>query len=445
MSKIHEIKPKIKMTEQSEEIFANIENKLDGKRKININENKSETLQKMEDFYINEEKVASELQAAKEAEEAARVFTGSKRIEKNGKIVEEVYENGAKTAEKYSMHSDEYERPVTITKNLDPQTGRTMSEEIRGLVSMYDGKVMVGKEILFEKVIFDPKTGRKIEHIFNDSRSSQIWTQVETFDENSRNVAQQVFHNGSCFNIRKFEKDGNTTKSFVQICSIPIEKHSEAMAFLKKYDALSDVEIQKLYQNNLQNSNGISELEFRMIEGLRDMRLNTLTSHPRTSDLTQIAEHHHINGQNTHIRNFLENPDQEINGRKIYDREIYEPKIKEIDEALSKLPPLEKDCIFYRGLSHRFIPQVIDGKIGDIVIPDTAYAYTAFNRELAIGFGDKTILVIKTPKGAKISRNAEHGGEALFPRNAEYKILSKNKSPDGHHIIELEYILPKEV
>lgn len=50
---------------------------------------------------------------------------------------------------------------------------------------------------------------------------------------------------------------------------------------------------------------------------------------------------------------------------------------------------------------------------------------------------------IKLPKGAKVSRNLEHGGEVVMPRNAEYRLLSK--STNGNHTeVELEYILPKK-
>ena len=49
---------------------------------------------------------------------------------------------------------------------------------------------------------------------------------------------------------------------------------------------------------------------------------------------------------------------------------------------------------------------------------------------------------IKLPKGAKVSRNLEHGGEVVIPRNAEYRLISKTTNGD-HTEVELEYILPK--
>ena len=118
--------------------------------------------------------------------------------------------------------------------------------------------------------------------------------------------------------------------------------------------------------------------------------------------------------------------------------------MRKIDKEMSELPPLEKDCVFYRGVGPKRVPSIINGNIGDIVVPDNGYAYHGFQRSLATEFSSELILEVKTPKGARISRNMENGGEAVFPRNAEYKILSKAQTPDGEWRIELEYLLPKK-
>lgn len=120
-----------------------------------------------------------------------------------------------------------------------------------------------------------------------------------------------------------------------------------------------------------------------------------------------------------------------------------------VNKRMATLPPLEKDCIFYRGLGTKEIPQIIEGKVGDVVVPDKAFAYTSWNKHYAKEYGDGTILIIHTPKGAKVSRCNANFGEALFPSGAEYRIVSKSKTPadkiylDGQWRIELEYILPK--
>ncbi len=55
------------------------------------------------------------------------------------------------------------------------------------------------------------------------------------------------------------------------------------------------------------------------------------------------------------------------------------------------------------------------------------------------------LYTIRIPKGARVSRNMEHGGEILMPRGAEYRLISKQLRPDGKTDVTLEYILPKQV
>ena len=91
-----------------------------------------------------------------------------------------------------------------------------------------------------------------------------------------------------------------------------------------------------------------------------------------------------------------------------------------------------------------------DAKVGDIIVPDEGYSYTAFDKNVwgSYGYseGNGFLYEIRVPKGAKISRNFEHacnGGEAVFPRGAQYKILNKNVAENGNTYIVMEYILPE--
>ena len=131
-----------------------------------------------------------------------------------------------------------------------------------------------------------------------------------------------------------------------------------------------------------------------------------------------------------------------------------------IDEAFSKLTPLEKDCIVYRGRrfegfkTHDIDFSIIENaKVGDKIIPDTGYSYCGIMKELgerwaSTGATNKSILyTIRLPKGAKVSRSygtsAAQGGEVLMPRNAEYRVVSKTVK-GNHTEVTLEYILPKK-
>lgn len=176
---------------------------------------------------------------------------------------------------------------------------------------------------------------------------------------------------------------------------------------------------------------------------------------PKEAEGLAIPSHHDVNGDNISIRAILD----EIKHNSLTKRRNIELpyRIKTIyryDRAFSKLTPLEKDCIVYRGRAkHPIIERfnqdfeiIKNAKSGDIIIPDTAYSYTGFKRELASNWssscgGETMMYTIRLPKGAKVSRNLEHGGEVLMPRGAEYKLISKTKQ-GNHTEVVLEYILP---
>ncbi len=177
-----------------------------------------------------------------------------------------------------------------------------------------------------------------------------------------------------------------------------------------------------------------------------------------TSTSQQIPMHHHINTSNSAIRYTykdltLRNCDEL---KRVY-RKYNIPLMQCTDEAFSKLPPLEKDCIVYRGRIQQSSKSrnvdfdiIENAKIGDRIIPDTGYSYCGIDKSLAENWGNtcvidrKTIMyTIRLPRGAKVSRNLEHGGEVLMPRNAEYKVVSKTLN-GNHTDVTLEYILPQK-
>ena len=187
-----------------------------------------------------------------------------------------------------------------------------------------------------------------------------------------------------------------------------------------------------------------------------------------------VPMHHEINGVNNSVRNFIEYKKTGIIPYK--DKEDIEwfletvkdgeKAIKNIDESFKGLLPLEKDCIVYRGRAENPLPcgkkfnvdfGIIDkAKVGDIIVPDTAYSYCAFKKSLANCWGGTgarsfahpgesnriMMMTIRLPKGAKVSRNLEHGGEVVMPRGAEYRLISKDVKENGDIDVLLEYVLP---
>ena len=173
-----------------------------------------------------------------------------------------------------------------------------------------------------------------------------------------------------------------------------------------------------------------------------------------------IPMHHDLNGSNIIIRETLK--DIAKNSLTKKEQDFLDLTLKEVyytDKAFKKLLPLEKDCIAYRG-RHKSIydsPHLVEdfsiiakAKTGDVIVPDMAYSYCAFDSYTASKFlasngkGNESILyTIRIPKGAKVSRNLEHGGEVVMPRGSQYKVVSKDVKGNFTEVT-LEYILPKQ-
>lgn len=189
---------------------------------------------------------------------------------------------------------------------------------------------------------------------------------------------------------------------------------------------------------------------------------------PTVCEGSQVPMHHDINGHNSNIRyviNHLSIPEEKLSRSDRIKRENSLARIKEYDEAFQKLVPTEKPYVVYRGRTENTIIErfnydfkiMEEAKVGEIVTPDKGYSYCAFNKSLADnwGFYGKTVASddevsraltyeIHIPQGAKVSRNLEHGGEVVMPRNAHYLLKNKKVSENGDIYAILEYILPNK-
>lgn len=191
--------------------------------------------------------------------------------------------------------------------------------------------------------------------------------------------------------------------------------------------------------------------------------------HPEdtVSHFSDVSEHHYLNGHNYEVRRAVEARSNDIKGltndeiQKVLETEKWMIKT---DKEFKQLPPLSHDCICYKGFreypvknSGNNIPFKLmqNAKVGDVIVLDTGYTYTAFNRGLAENYGGEIargdfgsrpqklmMLDIHFPKGAKVSRNLEHGGEAVAPSGARYEVLSKKIYDNGDIDGVVRYILP---
>ncbi len=123
---------------------------------------------------------------------------------------------------------------------------------------------------------------------------------------------------------------------------------------------------------------------------------------------------------------------------------------KILDKGLENVPGIEQETTVYRGIQadlsndadFQFVKSIIDSKKGSI-ISDKGYSYASYKRGIANGYalGDiNAKLIIKVPKGAKVSRLRNLQSEMLFPRNAEFKVLTPYNPETGE--IFVEYVLP---
>ena len=143
-----------------------------------------------------------------------------------------------------------------------------------------------------------------------------------------------------------------------------------------------------------------------------------------------------------------------------------------LDEGFKEVEPMSSNRTVYRSISGGkedgsadFIKKIINAKRGDTFI-DKGYSYSSFSKDCAQacnGIGDveipRVFLNIDIPKGSKISANwSTQQKEALFPRNAEFRILKpaqkvsedlKVTRPDGTSFIvpgememTVEYLIP---
>jgi len=197
---------------------------------------------------------------------------------------------------------------------------------------------------------------------------------------------------------------------------------------------------------------------------------------PKVFEGAAVPMHHGLHGHNLAVRKAVKyRKDGIIPYTSAEDREWFmwqieegEKTMKEADLAFKKLIPTEKDIICYRGRSENPLPscqaQNVDfdiigkAKVGDVIVPDTAYSYAAFHKSLANNWGGigarcsyiepgesnrLMMMTLRIPKGARVSRNLEHGGEIVMPRGAEYRVISKETKENGDIDVVLEYILPK--
>ncbi len=162
-----------------------------------------------------------------------------------------------------------------------------------------------------------------------------------------------------------------------------------------------------------------------------------------TTDGGYVLEHHHA---------------YEVNGILRYGSGRTNTLTAILDEGFLTVPPLEREEVVYRSVcgssedgSINFINKLVDSKIGD-TFTDKGYSYSSFYKGAAQscnGSWDsgtpEILMTINVPKGARVSNGIDitKQAEMLFPRNSEFRIVSKEKKENSNlWYITVEYVVP---
>lgn len=244
--------------------------------------------------------------------------------------------------------------------------------------------------------------------------------------------------------IEELEKSLGFDENFLKLDKeklIQRNKHIKILENLKQKFNNDDEKLKNAYNDViLGKDKNISKEEFKALKELYAEKFETYPNFKIKN--SQIESHHDVNGVNHKVRRAVKN------------NHLNDETLQNLDKQFAKLTPLEKDITVYRGRGEFFTEKGIDfdlmdkAQINDIITPDTGYSYTAVNRSLAERYASSTdgknmIYEIRIPKGAKVSRNREHGGEVLMPRGASYKVIGKGIDADNRINVILEYILPE--
>ena len=150
--------------------------------------------------------------------------------------------------------------------------------------------------------------------------------------------------------------------------------------------------------------------------------------------------------------------EQKVNPGKYASKNEYQDALKKKimrivtkqENALAQIKGFENPHTFYRGVNldkmvsnsedeDKYIDYMNNAKVGDIITPDWTPSCAAKDVRLAFDYNNKSLLVIRTKKGAKLFAGNHMNREVMFPSMAKFKVLSKQEQ-EGINITELEYI-----
>lgn len=395
-------------------------------------------------------KIAQELavKAAKEAEEKA------------AKIAREAKELAAKKAEEIN---NLHEEALALNKDFDAKKAEALAiKKTEEMNNIHEEALALNKDFDTKKAEALAENGTK--KIKNDTEEKIEQQITDTTDEITTKEGEQIQTPES----KKLVTTSKITPEIIENVKLKNSKidvyfSSDYKYYIKTGDDYTEV--------------SIKELGVLIFDSLK--KSNTYSTHSLCSEIAQIPSSPAdiITPLNLQSKKFQDLVKQGIQAHDLdqannhlktahyskLDISLRE-KIAAIDKNMQRITPNLTDEVYYRAevmgggfgaagkedeltsaaLAH--YKEISSKNIGDVITAPT-YMYTAKSPVTPSwiikksGKYDKSILYeIKTPKGSKI---LDCGNEDIFPRDAQFKVLSKTIDEKGVLNIKVEYMLPK--
>ena len=371
--------------------------------------------------------------------------------------VEKVFDH--KAIKKISQNAkDQHDKLSKILADKDNLSLEDFTKQVDDIKFKSKNDLEQIRKTKLDKEISYISTRRTLQQNYLNTKKNDGWRGYKLYpkdDEDTISIVDKA--------IEAYDAEIKYKRFLGEDCSYAEERFAAATEYRKNIveyqqkikdftEKFNDDQIKDLYTKAIQGNQEMSDIDYEALKKvyankfeLDSFRFITLIGGD------QIDNHHSLHGDSEIIRKSL----RDNNGKS--------PFADKIDEKFAKLMPTKNDCVvyrgevkegpFYSGWGKSPALEVIEkANIGDRIIPNQGgYSYTAFHRRLAEGFAGNgaprekrgILYEIRIPKGAKVSRNLEHGGEVIMPRDAEYKLISKGTDPHGYFNVVLEYILPK--
>lgn len=177
---------------------------------------------------------------------------------------------------------------------------------------------------------------------------------------------------------------------------------------------------------------------------------------PAAEQTTSIPVHESrsVHYNNPDIRSYIEDSEYFVKKNPGRANEVID-FVNKTDAQFQNITPLDEPLTTYRGLhetargsSKQYIDNLYNLKVGEEVVLDNGYSYSAMiNSEAGqfAGSGQRGVLIeTEFQPGTRVSITNEYGGEVLSQRGMKYVVTEHTVKPDGSLYMKVKNIVPTE-